>query len=876
MGSVAVLNMGAGTDPVGRAGEVGQAGPKRIHPFFAPGKPMPEPMDTTPSVASPAEESPATSPPEHHEGTGESIEEDALEQKSGRKAKRQKVVDAATPEESSDGGKSIKKRGGGRRSKASMGANIASHFTKTDQDAGQGKEKDEAAVEPTTASTHPFFLGKPKPPIPSPPEAPAPVKNKTSSAPTKNAHFTSTPCSPKKPRAAAPNRMPQFGVRNAGLKHPGAKLPAWPWNGAVHTRGMDTAPETGVSLSTFRPRKSKGHSVKITDNESLMGHMTSKMGIPAVVQALRDVHGDDFAPPPVELRLPLKHFESGSKLQLRILGELASHHSLTSRTPKPGASVGQLPPQLAPLFNMIKTSLSAFDRSECETSLWAHKYAPKSAIEVVQSGREALMLRDWLQALEVQSVHTGTPDGEKAKKSKSGAPKKKKKKKLDDFIVSSDEEDNEMNELSDGEADWGPSGSHGQLKKTVVRAGDLRGRGSKDGTRITNIVVISGPHGCGKTAAVYAAAQELDFEVFEINPSSRRSGKDITEKIGDMTTNHLVQQQQQPSDNAEAPEVAAVEDDALEDEVEKDIKSGKQSTMNAFFKAKPNTVSAAKKAVKPPPAKLKAEKKETKLEAKKETPKSQKQSLILLDEADILYEEDKQFWTTVIALASQSKRPFIITCNDETLLPLQSLALHAILRFSPPPLDLAVDRLLLIAANEGHALERGAVEMVYEARNRDLRAATTDLNYWCQMGVGDRRGGFEWFYPRWPRGVDLDENREVVRVVSEGTYQPGMNWIGRDSIVDSTAGPAEVEYELLNQAWDFWDFDLEHWHDSTAFSSWAEKTAIPSTAADRLNLLEAYDEFADTMSAADLCSWGSFGLHKQVGSTSSTLLMATN
>ncbi len=92
--------------------------------------------------------------------------------------------------------------------------------------------------------------------------------------------------------------------------------------------------------------------------------------------------------------------------------------------------------------------------------------------------------------------------------------------------------------------------------------------------------MISGPHGCGKTAAVYAVAQELGFEVFEINPSSRRSGKDIMEKIGDMTTNHLVQQHQLGSLDDPAAEVA-------EDEVEKDIKSGKQATMNAFFKAKP-------------------------------------------------------------------------------------------------------------------------------------------------------------------------------------------------------------------------------------------------------------------------------------------------
>src|SRR5690349_1581999 len=113
-----------------------------------------------------------------------------------------------------------------------------------------------------------------------------------------------------------------------------------------------------------------------------------------------------------------------------------------------------------------------------------------------------------------------------------------------------------------------------------------------------------------------------------------------------------------------------------------------------------------------------------------------------------------------------------MTCNDETSLPLHTLNLHGIFLLSPPARYLSVDRLLLMAANEGHALTRNSVEQFYDSRKRDLRAATMDLQYWCQMGVGDRRGGFDWFYPRWPKGIDLDENKEVVRVVSQDTYRP--------------------------------------------------------------------------------------------------------
>lgn len=713
-------------------------------------------------------------------------------------------------------------------------------------------------------TTHPFFLGKPKK-TEVPVEEPKVEKFDPPAAPKRAKQFMSTPCSPKKPRAdAPPTRMPQFGSKNPGLKFPGSRLPAWPWKDMVHVRGEEEAADSsGVSLS-LSSRKSKGYSVGVSSFESVIDILTRQLQVPAVAEAVRNINTDEFLPAPPELRLPQKHFESGTKLQARIISELRTFQS-PSQTNKGRRSraaadetttVPQPPPQLARLFSMISSRLSAFDMSQCENANWTQKYAPTSAVEVLQPGKEAFFLRDWLQALMVQSVDTGSTETDKSKPSKGKSAdtgKKKRRKKLDGFIVSSGDEDYELEEVSDAEQDWTANGSRGVVRKTVVRSGDLSKM--RDGVKIANTLIISGPHGCGKTAAVYAVAKELNFEVFEINPGSRRSGKDIMEKIGDMTRNHLVQQNRSPNQGDDA------EPAVTDDELAKDIKSGKQATMNAFFKPK-SAPPKAKDTAKPTAT---VQPKESKKAPKKESSGNQRQSLILLEEVDILYAEDKQFWATVMELIGQSKRPFIMTCNDETLLPVQTLRLHGIFRLSPPPRELSIDRLLLIAANEGHALTREAVETLYESRSQDLRAATMDLQYWCQIGVGDRRGGFDWFYPRWPKGIDLDENREVVRVVSQGTYQTGMSWLGRDSIVDPKASSRIIEEELLQQTWESWGLDMGRWQDSTGLSSWAASVSPVAASRDgRLSLLESFESFTEALSVADVCSSRSFATFKEV------------
>ncbi|KAI0392962.1 hypothetical protein F5Y17DRAFT_434444 [Xylariaceae sp. FL0594] len=709
--------------------------------------------------------------------------------------------------------------------------------------------------------SHPFFQAKGKPVSNS-------TDNEQPETKKRQVIFSSTPCSPKRP-PVAPSRfsVPASGSSySGGMKIPGAQHPAWPWRDMVHIRNspspdVNDCTDSEQAITTLRRRKAKGQGVQLADEESLLCKGLSRLGIHELADDIGKMDEEYLRPIASTVRVPTRHFESGRKLQARILGEL--------RTLKNAGAASKTHPAIQGLYNSLPTALSAFDRSTCESAAWAQKYAPSTAGCVLQTGREAELLRDWLQTLKVQAVDTGSSDAVPKGKGAPPSKKRRKSKKLDGFVVSSDEEGDEMDEVTENESDWlahgGPSGS----KRTVVRTGDAADRG-KPGGRLTNAVLLSGPHGCGKSATVYAIAKELGFEVFEINAGARRSGKDILERVGDMTRNHQVKHKQN-GDGAG--------DLSAEDTVAQDIKSGKQGMMTSFFQPKQ---SQPKKVGRPKSKTAGVEATELKpsvpaSEEKKGNNREQKQSLILLEEVDILYEEDKQFWSTVISMIAQSKRPFVMTCNNEAVIPLQTLKLHGIFRFSSPPTDLAVDLLLLIAANEGHALGRHAVETLYQSRGHDLRASITELNYWCQMGVGDLRGGFDWFFPRWPKGSDVDGEGQTIRVVSQDTYRAGMGWLNRDLPCATPPSQSTIP-GLHQQVWQHWGLDMSDPYEVGDQSGWAQKaTDRASSRAEHLALLQSVESFADSMSDSDICGsfFSSWSNHIPLDATHPGLHMST-
>ena len=279
---------------------------------------------------------------------------------------------------------------------------------------------------------------------------------------------------------------------------------------------------------------------------------------------------------------------------------------------------------------------------------WSEKWRPSCAEEVLGNEKSAVYLRDWLRALELQlgdGKVTNPPEAKvtvpkgTAKTSNRGikrprvvraVEKTRGRKKLrhdsddeDDWIVYTDEESGD-----DISTQFEVDLYHDDLvpepppSLECSQISDIQFFGQSLG-QLHNTILITGPHGIGKTAAVYACAKELDWDVFEVYPGiGKRNGASLENHIGEVGKNHLVRQtrslfrQREDLDIANAPSGNEVETH------EQNAKAGKVI----------------------------------------------RQSFILLEEVDILFKEDNNFWNTVTGIIKECKRPVVCTCNGKFLI----------------------------------------------------------------------------------------------------------------------------------------------------------------------------------------------------------------
>lgn len=217
---------------------------------------------------------------------------------------------------------------------------------------------------------------------------------------------------------------------------------------------------------------------------------------------------------------------------------------------------------------------------------------------------------------------------------------------------------------------------------------DFEGGSSTGSAALNTAICLVGPTGVGKTNAVYAVANELNFKVLEINAGCKRTGRKMLLELQEATQSHLV----------------------------KSGTGGNNTGERLFRSASSEESSSASAAVAAGPAKL---------------------SLILIEDADIVFEQDNGFIDAIFQLVATSKRPVILVANQRSCAHLARLIGANAIHFEPANVAHAGKWLSLLSIAEHQYVGHVDCSQLYVHNGRNMRRTVLDMQFFLQSG-GDR------------------------------------------------------------------------------------------------------------------------------------------
>ncbi|KAL9555138.1 hypothetical protein MBANPS3_002503 [Mucor bainieri] len=354
---------------------------------------------------------------------------------------------------------------------------------------------------------------------------------------------------------------------------------------------------------------------------------------------------------------------------------------------------------------------------------WTDKYRPRHLNGLLGERHNYRYLHDWLHQMKVEPMSAPTATADASKKRR----KKKHKKLVMQHDVDLDDEDAFLKNLTLYDDD--------QDEDFVMRGSSSRKELKKESMR-SNIILLVGDHGIGKTASVYTIAEQMDYEVFEINAASKRSGREIMSAVGEMTKSHLVAFGIAPPSSAGSLFLEKTISSSSSSSSSSTTKTrpGKKKKLNPSLRSSLSVTSTTSK-----PASLKNFLVKKKPAANNVpaaiTPPTTKQSLILLEEVDILFEEDKGFWAAVIELSQKSKRPIIMTCNDPEQVPIENMSLQVVIDMKPPTENELLAYLWLVCFAEGYTVDPADLVCLVAFLGRDIRQLLQTLELFAGQGI---------------------------------------------------------------------------------------------------------------------------------------------
>lgn len=224
----------------------------------------------------------------------------------------------------------------------------------------------------------------------------------------------------------------------------------------------------------------------------------------------------------------------------------------------------------------------------------------------------------------------------------------------------------------------------------------------------SNTVVLLGPVSSGKTNAVFALANEMNFNVLEINAGMKRTGKKLMQELQEATQSHQIRKDAAGSGSSQK-NLLKMSLNGLKTKL-------KRQNSNTNQIESPNSDSNSS-----------------------DVQQTSRKCLILIEDADIIFEQtDAGFTDAIYTLAASSKRPVIVVASNPNCAHLQRLMTQNTIHFSSPNVLNISKFLAVLSLIENCPVLLDDLISLYLYNRRDLRKTLLELQFFIQSG-GDRQ-----------------------------------------------------------------------------------------------------------------------------------------
>ncbi|KAI5082912.1 hypothetical protein GOP47_0002655 [Adiantum capillus-veneris] len=353
--------------------------------------------------------------------------------------------------------------------------------------------------------------------------------------------------------------------------------------------------------------------------------------------------------------------------------------------------------------------------------LWTDVYQPQSPEEVCGNRDAVNYLHAWLEKWHPgSSCVMGPPE--------KGSTRKK------------------MSSAEDSDED------HGCFQEDYDSEGNTKAASSQ------NVLFLTGPVGCGKTAAIYACARAHGFTVIEVNSSDNRNGLLIKQKFSESMESHCVGKWSADITGLSSctlRDTLAAANTSIEENIQ-DASNHKRQ--NGKPKQKPMDGLTSKSKLLNKRAMLHTEEvpvlQAEQHDVSKECDKSL--TVLLFEDVDMVFEDDRGFIAAVAQLAATAKRPIILTSNDKQLCLPHRLGADLVEFKKPSTRELLVLTYSICIAEGIPCRPEVLLQMVKLCRH-DLRLLLNYLQFWSQGHISECSSEVEGIQP----STQLDKEVEL-------------------------------------------------------------------------------------------------------------------